>query len=103
MHGERYLGFAEPKISLISALDAVLRCGIGGPYATARIEAVPVRWEHGEQTTRDVWIVTLYGILPLPAHGPYADQANLHQRRHIRNIIDATTGTCLFATDIPQP
>lgn len=102
-HGERYLGFADPKANLVSALDAVLRCGIGSPYAAARIEAVPVRWRYKGRTARDVWIVTLYGIPPLPAHGPYADKANLHQRRHVRNVIDATTGTCVFATNIPHP
>lgn len=102
---EVYLHFPteEPEISFLDALDSVLSNGIGAPFLAKEIIAVYVVHSKMESNPRPVWAITLRGIPPLPARGPSANAVPVWQRNHIRNIIDARNGKCLFAVNTPQP
>jgi len=93
----------EPKIGFLDALDIVLSDGIGSPFLAKEIYASYVMHSRMDSEPRPVWIVTLRGLPPMPARGPYGDSIPVWQRNHMRNIIDAMTGESLFATNSPQP
>lgn len=102
---EIYHGWPEepPQISFLEALDAVLSGGIGSPFEAKEIIGVYVLESKMGSEPRPVWAITLRGIPPLQGHGPGADTVPVWQRNHIRNVVDARTGKCLFATNVPQP
>jgi hypothetical protein len=99
---ERYLAFPEvpPRVSLLQALDTVMKDGAGSPYLAKQILAhyVMQSWMGGEP--RAVWAITLRGIPPIkpPDQGLSADALN-----HMRNIVDGQTGKWLGAGTCPQP
>lgn len=102
---ETYLGLPteDPKIDFLTALDAVLSKGIGSPFLAKEIQALYITETRLGGIPRAVWVVTLRGLPPIPAHGPYGDQIPIWQRNHMRNVVDAATGDVLFATNSPQP
>ncbi len=93
----------DPKLRLLDALDVVLAKGIGSPFVAKEIHAVYVMHSRMGSDQRAVWAITLRGLPPMQAHGPYADSVPAWQRNHMRNVIDAMTGESLFATNSPQP
>ncbi len=99
---ERYLGFPEtpPGVSLLDALNAVLKEGEGNPLQAKQIIAHYVMQTRMDCKPRAVWAITLRGIAPLkpPPAGVSPDALN-----HVRNIIDANTGRFLGAGTCPQP
>lgn len=102
---EVYEGFptADPKINFLDALGIVLTKGSGSPFLAKAIEGVYVMESCMEAAPRPVWAITLRGLPPFSAHGPYADSVPEWQRNHMRNVLDATTGELLFAINSPQP
>lgn len=118
-HGnEIYHGFPlePPKISLLQALDAILREGVGSPFLAKEIYAVYVmesrmRGYKSGWEPRPVWAITLRGIPRRPLKGkppslhdtPDEELVPAWQRNHMRNVVDARTGKVLFATSCPQP
>jgi hypothetical protein len=105
--GEFYSGLpnvsVQPRITFLDAVDAVLSQGIGSPLAAKEIDGLCVMHSKMGSTPRLVWVVTLRGLPPIPAKGPQGDLVPAWQRNHIRNVVDAVTGKCLFATNVPQP
>lgn len=103
--GEIYHGLpdAEPAISFLDALDGVMAKGIGSPYMAKEIRGIYVMHSGQASNLRPAWVVTLRGIPPLKPHGRHAETVPVWQRDHIRNVVDAMTGKCLFATNSPQP
>jgi len=102
---EEYLSFPKerPRMSFLSALDAIVAGGMGSPFLAGEISAVFVLQSTMGSTPRSVWSITLRGIPPRAFHGPGADQIPVWQRNHIRNVIDDATGAWLYATSVPQP
>jgi hypothetical protein len=102
---EIYLGFPDhdPKVRFLGALDAILAGGIGSPFYAKEIDGVYVSHSEMGSSPRDVWVITLRGLPPIPAHGRAADTVPAWQRNHMRNIVDADTGKVLSATNSPQP
>lgn len=103
--GEIYHGFplVEPEISFVDALDIVLTRGIGSPFVAKEIDGLYLMHSERGGEPKAVWIITLRGIPPRIAKGPGGDTVPVWQRNHIRNVIDAMSGECLFATNTPQP
>jgi len=102
---EVYLGLPtiEPKIKFLDALDLVLSKGVGSPFLAKEIYGVYVLDSRMKSPARAVWAITLRGLPPIPVDGPYGDTVPVWQRNHMRNVLDATTGEHLFATNSPQP
>jgi len=103
--GTVYSGIPKevPSASLAHALKVSMRWSdeVKQICATYVLESCP------EYKDRPVWIVTLRGITPsLPVSVP-VEIPNLKipedSRNHLRNVIDAKTGTWLCADTIPQP
>lgn len=92
----------EPQINFLDALDIVLSKGIGSPFLAKEIYGVCVTHSRMESAPRSVWAITLRGLPPIPARGRYGDTIPVWQRNHMRNVLDATTGEFLFATNSPQ-
>jgi hypothetical protein len=97
------LPVVEPKLTLLDALDVVLKSGIGSPFLAKEIEAVYVMHSRMGSSPRPVWSITLRGLPPMPARGQHADTIPSWQRNHMRNVIDAVSGEFVFATNSPQP
>ncbi len=93
----------DPRVTFLGALDIILSKGMGSPFLAKEIFAVYVMEARMGSPARPVWAITLRGIPPISAHGPYADEVPVWQRNHMRNVIDAKTGEFLFATNSPQP
>ncbi|MBN1843970.1 MAG: hypothetical protein JW883_17045 [Deltaproteobacteria bacterium] len=93
----------DPKVLFLDALDTVLSKGIGSPFFAKEIHGVYVMHSRMGSRPRSVWAITLRGLPPISAHGRYADSIPVWQRNHMRNVVDATTGENLFATNSPQP
>lgn len=93
----------DPPVRFLDALDAILSGGIGSPFLAKEIDASYVSHARMGAAPRDAWVITLRGLPPLPARGPGGDQVPVWQRNHMRNVVDATTGKVLFATNSPQP
>ena len=93
----------DPKLTFLAALEIVLNKGVGSPFLAKEIYGNYVLHTRGDSPQRAVWVVTLRGLPPIPAHGPYGDKVPVWQRNHMRNVIDDQTGTNLFATNSPQP
>lgn len=102
---EIYLGFPDkdPRVNFLGALDAILSGGIGSPFYAKEINAVYVSHSEMGSPPRDIWAITLRGLPPIPAHGPGGDSVPEWQRNHMRNLVDASTGKVLSATNSPQP
>lgn len=95
--GEVYSGYPDktPNVSFVAALERL-------PAKEAReIEAVYVLHSHQGSQPKPVWIITLRGLPPIPAHGPHADTVPASQRNHLRYVVDASTGQVLFSTNTP--
>lgn len=107
LRGQRefYLGLpaAEPAVNFLDALDIVLARGVGSPFLAKEIDGVCVMHARLGSAPRAAWAVTLRGLPPMPVEGPQGDAVPAWQRNHMRNVIDATTGEHLFATNSPQP
>lgn len=93
----------EPKLTFLDALEVVLNKGMGSPFVAKEIYANYVIHSRGNSPKRNVWVITLRGLPPLPAHGQYGDQVPVWQRNHMRNVVDDETAVNLFATNSPQP
>jgi len=93
----------DPRHSFLMALEIVLNQGIGSPFLAKEIYGNYVLHSRGASPQRAVWVITLRGLPPLPAHGPGADSVPVWQRNHMRNVVDDETGSNLFATNSPQP
>ena len=102
---EMYYGLpkGEPKLTFLSALETVLDQGIGSPFLAKEIFGNYVMHSRGSAPQRAVWVITLRGLPPIPAHGPKGDSIPIWQRNHMRNVIDGETGVNLFSTNSPQP
>lgn len=108
---EVYLGLptVDPKVTFLSALDAVLTNGVGSPFLAKEIDGLYILDTSSGSAPRPVWVITLRGLLPIPALGPVnpahvpEETAPIWQRNHMRNVVDATTGKFLFATNYPNP
>ena len=103
--GESYDGLPRmpPRQSLMQALDAILSRGVGNPLQAREIQALYVLHTQRGRAPIPAWVITLNGIPPIPHKGPPGARVPVWQRNHIRNVIDANTGTPLFATTVPQP
>lgn len=105
---EVYLGIPKesPKINFLDALDAVI---IGNPFEAKEIDAIYTWNAKGGKEPRRVWVITLRGLPPQDFILPYSptygiqEQPAVWQRNHIRNIVDADSGKCLFSSFAPQP
>lgn len=102
---EIYYGLPSrnPNHTFVQALEIVLNQGIGSPFLAKEIYGNYVVHSRGSSPQRAVWVITLRGLPPLPAHGPGADSVPVWQRNHMRNVVDDETGKNLFATNSPQP
>jgi hypothetical protein len=98
---EKYHGFVNrpPTISLMKALDIILKDGVGNPLSAKQIIARHVRRSFMGREPRDVWAITLRGIPPLETRA----EVTIDAINHIRNVIDAETGEWLWAGTSPQP
>jgi hypothetical protein len=95
---------AYPNISFIEALKGLIDQGVGNPLIAKEIDAWYVLDSHLGSTPRAVWAITLRGIPPVTPRGGEKDQEVPEwQRNHIRYVVDAATGKCLFRTNVPQP
>ena len=104
--GESYAGVpaTAPRLSLLSALDAVFVQGVGPPLHSREIQALYVMLVRQGRAPVPVWAITLNGFPPMPDSGPPgAGPTPAWQRNHMRNVVDANTGRLLFATSVPQP
>lgn len=102
---EIYHGFppSAPRIAFLDALDSVLSRGIGSPFLAKEIHASYILHSERGARPRPVWTITLRGLPPRPAHGPGGDEVPVWQRNQMRNVVDATSGVVLFATNTPHP
>jgi hypothetical protein len=103
--GESYEGLPRmpPRQSLMQALDAILSRGVGNPLQAREIQVLYVLHTQRGRAPIPAWVITLNGIPPIPHKGPPGARVPVWQRNHIRNVVDANTGTPLFATTVPQP
>jgi hypothetical protein len=101
---EVYEGYPEeaPKVTFLGALQRILDQGVSNPLAAKEIHGAYVLEARMGAQPRAVWAITLRGLPPLPAHGPGGKAVPVWQRNHVRNVVDATTGQVLFATNSPQ-
>jgi hypothetical protein len=99
---ERYHGFPDPppRINLVRALDIVHKDGSVSPYLAKQIVAHYVMQSTMNGKPRAVWAITLWGIPPLPSSYPGVP---VDSRNHIRTVVNAETGRCLFSSTSPQP
>ncbi len=99
---ERYHGFPDPppRIDLMHALDIVHKDGSFSPYLAKQIIAHYVMQSTHGGKPRAVWAITLWGIPPFPSGYPGVP---VDARNHIRTVLDAETGRCLFSSTTPQP
>jgi hypothetical protein len=99
---ERYHGFPDPPplIDLVRALDIVQRDGSSSPYLAKQIIAHYVMESTRGGKPRPVWAITLWGIPPFEASYPGVP---VDARNHMRTVVNAETGRCLFSTTTPQP
>jgi hypothetical protein len=102
---EVYYGLPDqaPKLTFLEALEVVLNKGIGSPFFAKEIYGNYVVESRGASRRRNVWIVTLRGLPPIPSHGPGGDAIPSWQRNYMRNVVDDETGVNLFATNVPHP
>ena len=102
---EFYYGLPKkgPRLTFLAALEVVLNKGIGSPFLAKEIYGNFVLHSRGGSPKRAVWVITLRGLPPIPAHGEHGDSVPVWQRNHIRNVVDDETGENLFATNSPQP
>jgi len=95
-----------PKLSFLQAVDAVQSGGIGCPNLAKEIDGQYVMDTENGEKPRPVWIITLRGIPPMPGSidplNPREKTVPIRFQNHIRNVIDASTGKCIYATDVPQ-
>jgi hypothetical protein len=92
-----------PKLTFLAALEVVLNKGIGSPFMAKEIYGNYVVESRGGSPRRNVWVVTLRGLPPIPSHGPGGDSIPAWQRNYMRNVVDDETGANLFATNVPHP
>lgn len=92
-----------PKRTFLAALEIVLNKGIGSPFMAKEIYGNFVVESRGDSPRRNVWVVTLRGLPPIPSHGPDGDKIPTWQRNYMRNVVDDETGVNLFATNVPHP
>jgi hypothetical protein len=99
---ERYHGFPDPPplIDLVHALDIVQRDGSSSPYLAKQIIAHYVMESTRGGKPRPVWAITHWGIPPFEASYPGVP---VDARNHMRTVVNAETGKCLFSTTTPQP
>lgn len=92
----------EPKITFLEALENILAKGIGSPFLAKEIDGLYVMESKLGSELRPAWIITMRGLPPRPVHraGVYVPE---WQRNHMRDVVDARSGTVLFATNSPQP
>jgi len=102
---EIYYGLPEqgPKLTFLDALEVVLNQGIGSPFFAKEIYGNYVMHSRGGSPQRAVWVITLRGLPPIPAHGSRGDSIPAWQRNHMRNVVDDEAGVKLFSTNSPQP
>lgn len=102
---EVYDGYpdVDPKIDFLTALDSIVKGGVGSPYEAKEIHGVYVRHSYMGSKPSPAWAITLRGLPPLQPRGRAAQTVPLWQRNHMRNIVDAISGKVLFATNSPQP
>ncbi len=93
----------QPKLTFLAALEIVLNKGIGSPFLAKEIYANYVIQSRGEAPRRNVWVVTLRGLPPIPSHGPRGVSSPAWHRNYMRNVVDDETGVNLFATNVPHP
>lgn len=99
---EVYDGYPDeyPTIDFLAALESILNGGSGSPFQAKEIHGAYVMHSRMGSLPRPAWAVTLRGLPPRPVRSP---SVPAWQRNHMRNVIDATTGKVLFATNSPQP
>jgi hypothetical protein len=99
---ERYHGFPDPPplIDLLHALDIVQRDGSPSPYLAKQIIAHYVMESTRGGKPRAVWAITLWGTPPFESSYPGVP---VDARNHMRSVVNAETGKCLFSTTTPQP
>jgi hypothetical protein len=102
--GEVYSGFptVDPKITFLEAVDAVLAQGIGSPFVAKEVNGLYVMDSRVGSPPRPVWIITLRGLPPRPSHWSKENANTQVQSTTMRNVVDAKTGKCLFATNFPR-
>lgn len=105
---ERYHSFPAnaPAITFLEALDVVLREGYGSPLEAKQILADCVVQSRMGGDPRTVWAITLRGIRIVRQPPPSLDGSSSSGRELVvdkmRNIVDATTGEWLGASNLPS-
>lgn len=97
---KRYHGFPtdDPEISLLDALDSILRWG-GDPFAAKQVVVHYVIWSRMGREPRPVWAVMLRGV-PVIKPLPGTPDDALAQYTY---IVDAETGQLMLVTNTPRP
>jgi hypothetical protein len=92
----------DPKLTFLEALETILSKGVGSPFLAKEIDGVHVMESKMASDFRPVWVISLRGLPPRAVHraGVFVP---IWQRNHMRNVVDALSGTVLFATNSPQP
>jgi hypothetical protein len=106
---ELYCGLptVKPKITFLKALDIVLSNGGGSPFEAKEIDGLYVMYSRNGSLPKPMWVITLRGLPPITVTGPPGARQRpsipVWQRNHMRSVIDAMTGQCLFSTNTPHP
>jgi len=97
---DKYLGIPSepPPITFMEALK-VCNTWAGDALHAKQIEAVWVLWSTMDRDPRPMWIITLWGIPPIPAFGPreFPD----YMTENLRIIVDPEKKQWLQATQRP--
>lgn len=96
-NGETFHSFLKkpPKITFVDALNVVFAEGIPSPTIAREIDAYCVMYSRLSEEIRPAWVIRLRGIPPARKDVP------AWQITAMRNVVDATTGKWLFATNKP--
>ena len=91
----------DPKVTFLGALESILSMGVSSPFFAKEMDGVYVMESKLGSVLRPVWVVSLRGLPPRPVHRPGVF-VPVWQRNHMRNVVDALTGSVLFANNSPQ-